>query len=101
VPALRSRALKLTFDHGKSERNRRQRGIGFEVVERLKWSEALFGVSRAQNFDTSTRFFAVGPIAEVVHTVIFTFGGGGIRVISLRRASSRERVLWRASRTLI
>ncbi len=69
--------MTVTLDDAKSERNRRIRGVGFEAVAGLDWSTAFLGVSRVQNFDTSTRFFAVGCIGDVVHTVILTFEGGG------------------------
>lgn len=65
------------------------------MVADLDWTNAIFGVSRVQNFDTATRFFAIGPIGRAVYTTFFTFEGRGIRVVSLRMASKKERETWR------
>ena len=91
--------MAIDFDPAKDRINRERRGLSFTAVERFAWARAVLGVSRVQNYDTATRFFALGEIDGVVHTVIFTFEAGGIRVVSLRRSSQRERGRWQASRT--
>lgn len=46
---------------------------------------------------TATRYFAIGMLDEHEHMVVFNIEGDGIRVISLRRASKKERTAWAAS----
>lgn len=91
--------MPITFDPAKSERNRELRGLPFEMIEEFEWSAAIVGLSKVQNFDPSTRFFAVGRIGPLHYTVIFTLGSKGPHVISLRRSNRKERSTWLANRT--
>jgi hypothetical protein len=64
--------------------------LPFEALERFEWSTCLTGVSKVQD-PTTTRFTALGMLDGDLVFLVFTLDGEGIRVISLRRASRKER----------
>jgi uncharacterized DUF497 family protein len=80
----------IDFDPAKSRRNADERGLPFEAVERFEWATCQLGVSLRQEI-TAVRFFATGWLDDDLVTVFFTLTAVGIRVVSLRRASRRER----------
>ncbi len=79
----------IDFDPNKSARNDAERGLPFTAVQRFDWEGALF--QEDSRFDCpERRFIGLGKIGQRVHVVCFTPIDGGIRVISLRKANSRE-----------
>jgi uncharacterized DUF497 family protein len=82
--------MEIEFDRRKSERNLRERGLSFERVSEFDWTSALVAEDRRFNYP-ERRFQALGPIADVLHMVVYTNTKTGIRVISVRRASRQER----------
>jgi uncharacterized DUF497 family protein len=80
----------LHFDPRKSRRNAAERGLPFEALERFDWLTCLIGVSKTQD-PTTTRFTALGMLDGDLVFAVFTLSRAGIRVISLRRASRKER----------
>jgi len=81
--------MKIEFDPAKSEKNARERGLPFELVERLDWESAVLSED-ARIAYPETRFIALGFLSERLHVVCFTPIPGGIRVISFRKANERE-----------
>jgi uncharacterized DUF497 family protein len=81
--------VKIEFDPAKSDKNVRQRGLPFELVEGFEWESATFEEDARFSY-RETRFIAAGFIAARLHIVCFTPVPGGIRVISFRKANSRE-----------
>ena len=80
--------MKIEFDPVKSEKNARERGLPFELVEDFEWESAV--VSQDARFPyPETRFNALGFIGRRLHIVCFTAIAGGIRVISFRKANDR------------
>lgn len=77
------------MDHNKSARNAKDRGLPFSVVEQFDWEGALLAEDDRFTYP-ERRFVALGRIGKRVHVVCFTPIEGGIRVISLRKANSRE-----------
>ena len=88
--------MAISFDAAKSKRNEDVRGLSFEMVTDFDWSSALITIAGRQE-PTATRFVAIGLIGRKVYVVVFTISEMGIRVISLRRASRKERNTWFAS----
>ena len=64
----------------------------------MDWSTALITVDDRKVYP-EPRYIARGMINGKVHTVVFSFEGGAIRIISLRLASRKERRSWRESQT--
>ena len=81
--------MKIEFDPVKSEKNARERGLPFDLVEGFDWESAVFSED-ARFAYPETRFTALGFIGERLHVVCFTPIEGGIRVISFRKANARE-----------
>ena len=79
----------IDFDPNKSARNEADRGLPFTAVQRFDWEGAVF--QEDTRFDyPEQRFIGLGKIGQRVHVVCFTPIEGGVRVISLRKANSRE-----------
>jgi hypothetical protein len=81
--------MRIEFDPAKSEKNLRQRGLAFELVEQFEWETASFSEDDRFAYP-ETRIVVVGFIAARLHVVCFTPVEGGIRVISFRKANERE-----------
>lgn len=83
------RAVRITFDPAKSERNVRLRGLSFERAADFAFGSAVFAVDDRKEY-TETRIVAVGLLGDRVHVLCFTETVDGIRVISFRKANARE-----------
>ena len=81
--------MRITFDPVKTERNVRLRGLSFEQVADFAFDSALFAVDERKEYH-ETRFVAMGLLGHRVHVLCFIEMPDGIRVISLRKANSRE-----------
>jgi uncharacterized DUF497 family protein len=81
--------MKIEFDPVKSEKNARERGLPFPLVEEFGWESAVFSEDARFPYP-ETRFTALGFIGERLHVVCFTPIADGIRVISFRKANERE-----------
>jgi hypothetical protein len=88
----------ITFDPAKSERNRALRGLSFELAEKFDFDTAV--IRQDIRFEYSEpRYQAVGLLDDEICFLVFTPTLDGFRVISLRKASRKERRTWLASRT--
>jgi uncharacterized protein len=82
--------VKISFDPRKSQTNADRRGLPFTLAEDFDWASALIVEDRRSAY-SEQRFQALGLIAGVLHMLVYCIVADGIRVISLRRASRRER----------
>lgn len=81
--------MDIAFDPEKSARNETERGLPFSMVEDFIWETAL--VATDDRFDYGEdRWVAIGYIGARLFVLVFTETEGGIRVISFRRANTRE-----------
>lgn len=80
----------MTYDPAKNERNIAERGIAFDMAEEFDWSSALI-VEDTREFYPERRYQALGWIDDILHMLVFTPRADAVHVISLRRASKRER----------
>ena len=76
------------WDEGKRKSNLNKHGVDFAAIETFDWETALVGRS---DWHGEIRFVAIGYIEDRLHQVVFTERGEATRIISLRRASVRER----------
>jgi hypothetical protein len=83
-------ALYSGFDPRKSERNLRERGFGFEIASEFDLRSALFAQDARTDYG-EVRIRAIGLIGDTLYALVFTMRGNALRVISLRRASRKER----------
>lgn len=79
----------MTDDQAKNQRNIEERGLSFDQVVDFKFESALVQVDA--RFDYSeTRYVALGFLHGRLHVLCFAETPDGIRVISFRKANSRE-----------
>jgi hypothetical protein len=81
--------MKIEFDPVKSEKNVRERGLPFDLVEKFDWETAVFSEDARFPY-AETRMIALGFIGKRLHFVCFTPAIGAMRIISFRKANERE-----------
>ena len=79
--------MEITFDPKKSERNLRERNLGFEEAAGFDFSSASYFNEFRKG---EHRLVAVGYLKKRLHILCFLPKSGGIRVISFRKANDRE-----------
>jgi uncharacterized DUF497 family protein len=85
--------IQIEFDPGKDAGNRRKHGFGLAAAALL--FEGLILRQRDDRGDYGEeRWLAVGRIGDQAFTVCYTMRGEVYRIISLRRASRRERLTY-------
>jgi uncharacterized DUF497 family protein len=84
--------VAVEYDAAKNQRNMALRGLSFELVRDFDFDSALIRRDHRHVFEI--RYQAVGQIGDDVMFVVFTMRGEAVRVISLRRASRKERNLY-------
>jgi uncharacterized protein len=78
------------WDPGKARANLAKHGVSFDSVADFDWSRAI--EIEDGRFDYGeARTLAIGPIKSRLFVLIYTARGESVRVISLRRATPRER----------
>jgi len=81
--------VRITFDPAKNDRNLRLRRPSFAQAEGFHFESALFAVDERKEYP-ETRYVALGLLGDRVHVLCFVETSDGIRVISFRKANSRE-----------
>jgi uncharacterized DUF497 family protein len=81
--------LGIEYDENKNQENQRIRGISFDLILNFDFEGARVVEDRRKEYG-ERRYQAIGLIAQRLHVVVFTLRGANIRVISLRKANSRE-----------
>jgi uncharacterized DUF497 family protein len=89
--------VEITFDPRKNERNLRERGISFERVAEFEFGTAFYAPDTRKDYG-EVRMRAIGFIGETLYSLVFTIRGSALRVISLRRASRKERRRYASAR---
>ncbi|OGP93414.1 MAG: toxin [Deltaproteobacteria bacterium RBG_16_48_10] len=80
--------MEFEFDDRKSRKNREKHGIDFVEVQRL-WEDPERIEIPARTED-EPRSLLIGKIGEKYWSVIFTYRGEKIRIISARRSRNEE-----------
>ena len=83
--------MKIEFDPAKSEKNVRDRGLPFELVEEFDFESAQIAEDDRWDYG-EVRLRAIGRMGGLVGVVVFTMRENGLRIISLRRAGRKERM---------
>ncbi len=81
--------MRLAFDSAKNARNIAERGLSFERAADFDFESALFVIDDRRDYG-EVRIRALGFMEGRLYVLVFTPLADGIRVISLRRANSRE-----------
>lgn len=79
----------ITYDRNKNLRNIAERGLSFDLVSDFDFRSALFETDERRNYN-EPRLRSLGKIGNRLHVLVYTVTQDGIRVISLRKANSRE-----------
>jgi uncharacterized DUF497 family protein len=67
--------------------------IDFTAIYEFDWDTAVFTIDDREDYG-ELRESAIGFIGEKLHVVVFTRRGEIIRIISLRKAESRDKKLY-------
>jgi uncharacterized protein len=81
--------VDIEFDPAKNAKNIRERGLSFGRVVELDFNTASFFVDTRKEYG-ETRYIALCYLDQRLHVLCFTETKTGIRVISFRKANSRE-----------
>ena len=68
-------------------------GVDFRDLDSLEWDEALIFEDRRKDYG-ETRLIALSPLGARLHVVVFVERAGERRIISARKANSREVALY-------
>lgn len=82
--------MRYEWDEGKRAANLAKHGSDFADAERFDWSTAMEAEDNRLEYGEK-RWIALGRIDRRLHVLIYTERSGNIRLISLRKANSRER----------
>lgn len=86
VTTIRNR---VTFDPAKSEANRQKHGVSLALAESIDWSEVWCTADSRRDYG-ELREIGYVQVDQHLYCVVFTQRGRVFRVISLRKANSRE-----------
>ena len=81
--------MDIAFDPAKNARNIRERGRSFERAAEFAFETAVFALDTRHDYG-ETRIVALGFLTGRLHVPCFTETVTGIRVLSFRKANSRE-----------
>ena len=76
------------WDRTKNQSNVTKHGVDFALMDRFDWDTALVAPDDAHE---EPRWVGQGFIGNVLHVVAFAERGERLRIISLRKASAREK----------
>jgi len=85
--------MEYEWDGAKAVANHRKHGVGFNAIMEFDWASALVVADKRVDYG-EPRWLALGLIGERLYSLAFTIRRERIRVISLRMASRKERVLY-------
>jgi uncharacterized DUF497 family protein len=81
--------VHITYDAAKNERNIRRRGLSFDRAADFEFESARIHIDKRKDYG-ETRYIALGRLDGRVHVLCFCETEDGIRIISFRKANSRE-----------
>jgi len=86
---------KITYEWNdtKNQDNQQKHGVAFEQIENFDWSIALT-INTTRDEDQESRFKAIGPIGNRLHTIVFTNRELNVRIISFRPSNNAEIRKW-------
>ncbi len=81
--------MAFTFDPEKNARNVAERGLSFDLVERLEWETAIVVEDTRRNYG-EIRLQVLARLEGGLYAAVVTPRGEDLRVISFRKANRRE-----------
>ena len=87
--------MEFEFDYNKSDSNKMKHGIDFKQAQKL-WDDPDLIEIPVRTSD-EPRFLVVGRISDRYFSVIITYRGDKIRIISVRRARKEEVNIYESS----
>ena len=81
--------MAFTFDPEKNARNVAERGLSFDLVERLEWETAIVVEDTRRNYG-GIRLQVLARLEGRLYAAVVTPRGEDLRVISFRKANRRE-----------
>lgn len=81
--------VRITYDPAKNQRNIAERQLSFDQVAAFDFETELIHVDDRRDY-SETRYVALGFVRGRLHVLCFAEEPDGIRVISFRKANSRE-----------
>ena len=91
--------MNITYDPQKDLRNQTERGISLSEAANLDWDSWLGAEDVRRDYgEVHYRGYAIMPAENRLYCVVHTYREDAIRIISLRKANSREVVLYEATK---
>lgn len=87
----------LEWDEEKAAQNLAERGLHFADAARFDWTTAENDLDRRHDYGEA-RYIARGFLDGRLHILVYVLRNDRLRVISLRRANSRERKQYAAAK---
>ena len=81
--------MAFTFDPEKNAKNVAERGLSFDLVERLEWETAIVVEDTRRNYG-EIRLQVLARLEGRLYAAVVTPRGEDLRVISFRKANRRE-----------
>ena len=91
--------VEFEWDEAKRQETLKCRGLDFAGLSLFDWDTAMIAEDVRKNYG-ETRYAVLGFIGGIFVGFIYTIRGHRIRVISLRKANSRERKLYEQFRAV-
>jgi uncharacterized protein len=89
--------LEFEWDEAKRFSNLRKHGVDFAAVERFDWNSGI-EAEDARKWYGETRWRSLGLIDDRLYMPIYTRRRDRVRVISLRKASTKEKAHYAESK---
>lgn len=85
--------MQFEWDETKSEKNNLKHGVAFDSVLGFDWYHAAIFADQRHEYG-ERRFAAFGNIDKRLHVCVYAVRGEFHRIISLRKANSREEKIY-------
>lgn len=90
--------MEIDWDPAKDDTNREVHGVALSDAVKLNWDAMLVKEDDRKAYG-ETRYIGYAPITRRLYCVAFTRRGDVFRIISLRKANSREVAAYEAAQT--
>ncbi len=84
---MKKPSLAFEWDEGKRQANLEKHRVDFEAVDNVDWDAALTVI---QLRDGEYRYLTYAPLDNRLYALVWTERGDALRLISFRKANSRE-----------
>lgn len=85
--------MQITFDEAKDALNKSKHGVPLSDAAKLEWDDALIWPDTRRDYGEA-RMVALGAIGERLYCVVYVDRDDVRRIISLRKANNKEKILY-------